>query len=162
MEAHEEILAQWEAKKAATQRAALLADCDTEGLALVALAAILKINNIPLDGDLFKQEQPSPTAHAINTIRLFGKPQEEGQSREVSALYEEAYRQNWQFCVDSERNRAHRPDVEEVVFGIDPCELTNAQLESREQLAAKLVDRGDRYTADRLLAMHGDRISYSV
>ena len=158
----DEILTQWQAQRAATQRTALLEECDTEGLALVALAAILKLNGLPLDGDLFQQEQPSPTAHAVNTIRLFGKPQEDGQSREVSALYEEAYRQNWQFCVDSERNRAHRPEVEEVVFGVDPCELSNAQLESREALAAKLADRGNRYDADRLLAMHGDRISYSV
>lgn len=155
----DEILSRWQAKKAATARAELLEECDTEGLALVALAAILKINNIPLDGDLFQQEQVSPTQLAVNTIRLYGKPTEEGQSREVSALYAEAYRQGWQFCTDDrEKKRGHRKEVEEIVWGIDPCELTDAQLESREALAAKLADSGKRYDADRLLAMQGDRL----
>ena len=156
------IMQQWKAKSQATKRAELFADCDTEGLALVLLQLIAKANNLKLDGSLFKPAKPSPTQLASLTYELFGNPAPEGQSREVQECYAEAYRQGHQFCVDSERNRAHRPDVEEVVFGVDPCELTEDQWLAREDKAAKLRERGDTYTADKILAMQGDRLSFKV
>lgn len=158
----DKIMQQWKAKSQATKRAELLADCDTEGLALVLLQLIAKANKLEFDGSLFKPAKPSPTHLASLTYELFGNPAPEGQSKEVQECYAEAYRQGYQFCVDSERNRAHRPDTEEVIFGVDPCELTEDQWLAREDKAAKLRAIGDDYNASKILAMQGDRLTFQA
>jgi hypothetical protein len=158
----DQILNQWKAERTAKARKLLLEDCDTEGLALVLLASILRINEIPVDGSLFKSEQPSPTARAALTFELYGQPEAEGQSQEIQECWQEAYRQEWTFATgDGREQHGTQADAEEMLFGVDPAELTNAQLESRERLAAKLTDRGQTHKAAQVLAMQGDRITFS-
>jgi len=161
MEAHE-ILSQWKAKKAAQSSEALLKDCSTEGLALVLLSAICRINNLELSETLFPSNQPSPTAHAALTFELYGQPVSDGQSKEVQACWIEAYRKEYSFAIgDGKEDHGILEDEAETITGIDPCELSNDQLESREKLAAKLSDRGKRYEASKLLAMQGDRLTFA-
>jgi hypothetical protein len=169
MDEAQKILLSWKAKKRHAQKkadnAATLAELDnmtTEQVALIALAAVLKINDIRTDEPLFSHHQ-SPTERAISTLERFGEPEQDGQSAEINKCWIETYKAEHLFAIDK-RTDGNRKDHAELIFGVDPCELTDDQWKAREKLASKIANDGHRnarYNAEKLLAMQGDRLEFA-
>lgn len=170
MDEAQKMLLSWKAKKREAKKReaseairAEFANMDTAQLALIALAGILKINGIKTDSPLFTHHQ-SPTEFAISQIEKFGEQETDGQSAEVQKCWVETYKAEHLFAIDK-RTDGNRKDHAELVFGVDPCELTNQQWEAREKLAHRIKDRGGfeaNFTAEKILAMQGDRLEFAL